>query len=116
MADTLAHVRKTANVLNKLPKSYGIVRVRSDFSRNLAMGDVQVQVLVHGAFNAGRDHAVYLDPPSGAVVVPNSLRWIVRDALCGDRTVRAGGGWHRAPCVVRRGQTCSRACCFRSSS
>jgi ABC-2 type transporter len=63
MADTLAHVRKTANVLNKLPKSYGIVRVRSDFSRNLAMGDVQVQVLVHGAFNAGRDHAVYLDPP-----------------------------------------------------
>ena len=27
----------------------GIVRVRSDFSRNLAKGDVQVQVLVHGA-------------------------------------------------------------------
>jgi len=27
----------------------GIVRVRSDFSRNLAKGDVQVHVLVHGA-------------------------------------------------------------------
>src|SRR5262249_49777 len=41
-------------------KVNGIVRIRSDFSRNLAMGDVQVQVLVHGAdANTARIMQVY---------------------------------------------------------
>jgi ABC-2 type transport system permease protein len=47
-------------------KVNGIVRIRSDFSRNLAMGDVQVQVLIHGAdANTARITQVYAEGAVG---------------------------------------------------
>lgn len=55
----------------------GIVRVRSDFSRNLAMGDVQVQVLVHGTdANTARIIQAYAQ---GAV-----RQWAARKAAEGE--------------------------------
>jgi len=61
----------------------GIVRVRSDFSRNLAKGDVQVQVLVHGAdANTARIIQVYAQ---GAV-----SQWAARRAAEGRPIVNAG--------------------------
>jgi ABC-2 type transport system permease protein len=60
-----------------------IVRVRSDFSRNLAKGDVQVQVLVHGAdANTARIIQVYAQ---GAV-----SQWAARRAAEGRPMVNAG--------------------------
>ena len=61
----------------------GIVRVRSDFSRNLAMGDVQVQVLVHGAdANTARIIQVYAQGAVG--------QWAARRAAEGRPIVNAG--------------------------
>ena len=64
-------------------KVNGIVRIRSDFSRNLAMGDVQVQVLVHGAdANTARIMQVYAQ---GAV-----SQWAARRAAEGRPIPNAG--------------------------
>jgi ABC-2 type transport system permease protein len=61
----------------------GIVRVRSDFSRNLAMGDVQVQVLVHGAdANTARIIQVYAQGAVG--------QWAARRAAEGRPIANAG--------------------------
>jgi len=64
-------------------KVNGIVRIRSDFSRNLAMGDVQVQVLVHGAdANTARIMQVYAQGAVG--------QWAARRAAEGRPTPNAG--------------------------
>jgi ABC-2 type transport system permease protein len=61
----------------------GIVRIRSDFSRNLAMGDVQVQILVHGAdANTARIIQTYAQGAVG--------QWSARRAAEGGTTVNAG--------------------------
>jgi ABC-2 type transport system permease protein len=62
----------------------GIVRIRPDFSRNLAMGDVQVQILVHGTdANTARIIQAYAQ---GAV-----SQWAARQAAEG-RPVASGPG------------------------
>jgi ABC-2 type transport system permease protein len=64
-------------------KVNGIVRIRSDFSRNLAMGDVQVQVLVHGAdANTARIMQVYAQGAIG--------QWTARRAAEGRPVPNAG--------------------------
>src|SRR5215813_8480419 len=64
-------------------KVNGIVRIRSDFARNLAMGDVQVQVLVHGAdANTARIMQVYAQGAVG--------RWAARRAAEGRPVPNAG--------------------------
>jgi ABC-2 type transport system permease protein len=64
-------------------KVNGIVRIRSDFSRNLAMGDVQVQVLVHGAdANTARIMQVYAQGAVG--------QWAARRAAEGRPIPKAG--------------------------
>src|SRR5438105_10195984 len=64
-------------------KVNGIVRIRSDFSRNLAMGDVQVQVLVHGAdANTARIMQVYAQGAVG--------QWTARRAAEGRPFPSAG--------------------------
>src|SRR5262249_30688684 len=64
-------------------KVNGIVRIRSDFSRNLAMGDVQVQVLVHGAdANTARIMQVYAQGAVG--------QWAARRAAEGRPISNAG--------------------------
>jgi ABC-2 type transport system permease protein len=64
-------------------KVNGIVRIRSDFSRNLAMGDVQVQVLVHGAdANTARIMQVYAQGAVG--------QWAARRAAEGRPIPNAG--------------------------
>jgi ABC-2 type transport system permease protein len=61
----------------------GIVRIRSDFSRNLAMGDVQVQILVHGTdANTARIIQTYAQGAVG--------QWAARRAAEGRTTVSAG--------------------------
>jgi ABC-2 type transport system permease protein len=61
----------------------GIVRIRSDFSRNLAMGDVQVQILVHGAdANTARIIQTYAQGAVG--------QWSARRAAEGGTMVNAG--------------------------
>jgi ABC-2 type transport system permease protein len=61
----------------------GIVRVRSDFSRNLAMGDVQVQILVHGAdANTARIIQVYAQGAVG--------QWAARRAAEGRPIANTG--------------------------
>jgi ABC-2 type transport system permease protein len=64
-------------------KVNGIVLIRSDFSRNLAMGDVQVQVLVHGAdANTARIMQVYAQGAVG--------QWTARRAAEGRPIPNAG--------------------------
>jgi ABC-2 type transport system permease protein len=64
-------------------KVNGIVLIRSDFSRNLAMGDVQVQVLVHGAdANTARIMQVYAQGAIG--------QWTARRAAEGRPVPNAG--------------------------
>ena len=61
----------------------GIVRLRSDFSRNLAMGDVQVQILVHGTdANTARIIQSYAQ---GAVA-----QWAARQTAEGRMTAATG--------------------------
>lgn len=61
----------------------GIVRIRSDFSRNLAMGDVEVQVLVHGAdANTARILQVYAQGAIG--------QWAARQTAEGKPIASAG--------------------------
>jgi ABC-2 type transport system permease protein len=61
----------------------GIVRIRSDFSRNLAMGNVQVQILVHGAdANTARIIQTYAQGAVG--------QWAARRAAEGRPVVSAG--------------------------
>jgi ABC-2 type transport system permease protein len=65
----------------------GILRIRSDFSRNLAIGDAQVQLLVHGTdANTARIIQAYAQGAVG--------QWAARHAAEG-RTMAAG------PVVVR---------------
>jgi ABC-2 type transport system permease protein len=61
----------------------GIVRIRSDFSRNMAMGNVQVQILVHGAdANTARIIQTYAQGAVG--------QWAARRAAESGTTVNAG--------------------------
>jgi ABC-2 type transport system permease protein len=61
----------------------GIVRIRSDFSRNLAMGNVQVQILVHGAdANTARIIQTYAQGAVG--------QWLARQAAEGRPIATAG--------------------------
>jgi ABC-2 type transport system permease protein len=61
----------------------GIVRIRSDFSRNLAMGNVQVQILVHGAdANTARIIQTYAQGAVG--------QWVARQAAEGRPIATAG--------------------------
>jgi ABC-2 type transport system permease protein len=61
----------------------GVVRIRPDFSRNLAMGNVQVQILVHGAdANTARIIQAYAQGAVG--------QWAARRAAEGRPVVSAG--------------------------
>jgi ABC-2 type transport system permease protein len=63
-------------------KVEGIVRIRSDFSRNLAMGDVQVQVMVQGVdANTARIIQTYAQGAVG--------QWAARQAAEGKTTSNA---------------------------
>ena len=60
----------------------GVVRIRSDFSRNLAMGDVQVQVMVQGVdANTARIIQTYAQGAVG--------QWAARQAAEGKTTSNA---------------------------
>ena len=56
-----AHIMTSMKEAEKLMlerKVDGIVRLRSNFSRNLSLGDAQAQILVHGADCIGRGAAL----------------------------------------------------------
>jgi ABC-2 type transport system permease protein len=76
-----------AQALMLARKVDGILRIRSDFSRNLALGDAQVQLLVHGTdANTARIIQAYAQGAVG--------QWAARRAAEGETTVSA-------PVVVR---------------